>query len=157
MPEADLNIEPLGAHKDLIEVTAEWHWREFGEGTDFDFWIAARTREARSRGVPCAWVALVETVPVGTVSLIESNMDTRPDLTPWLAALYVLPQYRRMGIGKALVRQCESEAHDAGFSRLYLYARWARQWTYYERLGWVALAREQYEGRSVLIMERDLE
>jgi predicted N-acetyltransferase YhbS len=157
MPKTEASIEPLGDHKHLIEVTAEWHWREFSKTTDLDFWIAARAREARNRGVPRAWVAFVNQEPVGTVSLIESNMDTRPDLTPWLAALYVLPQYRRQGIGRALVRRCEYEASEAGFSRLYLYARRARQWTYYRRLGWIDLSKEQYEGESILIMRRELE
>lgn len=52
----------------------------------------AREAEARLSGIPCARVAFSGRVPVGTVSLVEHNMDTRLDLRPWLAALFVLPK-----------------------------------------------------------------
>jgi predicted N-acetyltransferase YhbS len=81
-------------------------------------------------------------------------MDTHPELTPWLAALIVLPEYRRRRIGEALVRRCEAEAGAAGFERIYLFASNAR--TYYPRLGWVPMAEDFYEGEPVVIMSRSV-
>jgi predicted N-acetyltransferase YhbS len=147
-------IRPLGERRDLIDVTCEWHVPEFDPGGNFNFWRAARTREATFGGVPCAWIAFIDDQPVGSVSLIECNMDTHPELTPWLAALFVLPEYRRRRIGEALVRRCEAEAKAAGCERMYLFASEAR--LYYPRLGWAPLAEEFYEGEPVVIMSRDL-
>jgi predicted N-acetyltransferase YhbS len=153
MPE-NVKIQSLGERPDLIDLTCEWHLREFDPKGDFNFWRAARAREAQPGGVPCAWVAFVDEVPVGSVSLIESNMDTHPELTPWLAALFVLPEYRGRRVGEALVRRCESEGKATGFTRMYLYATDAS--TYYLRFGWTPLAEDIYEGEPVVIMSKDL-
>ena len=76
-------IYPLGDHRDLIELTVDWHLPEFGAGGERDRWLGARREEASQRsGVPCAWVAFLDGEPVGSVSLIACNMETRQDLTP---------------------------------------------------------------------------
>jgi predicted N-acetyltransferase YhbS len=150
----DLTIDPRGEHRDLIPVTVDWHMREFDLSGDRDVWLRARTEEARLRGVPCAWVAFEGDTPVGCVSLVARNMETRPELTPWLAALFVLPEYRGRGVGDALVRRCQAEAEMSGFERLYLYTRGAQD--FYRRLGWFPIEEDSYEGEPVTIMTRKL-
>lgn len=82
-------------------------------------------------------------------------MDTHPELTPWLAALFVLPHYRDQGIGQALVRRYEREATTAGFGTLYLYTSPAR--AYYTRLEWLLLLEDEpYEDALVSVMHKDL-
>jgi predicted N-acetyltransferase YhbS len=81
-------------------------------------------------------------------------MDTRLELRPWLAALFVLPEFRRQGIGATLVRRSEAEAGTLGEDRLFLYTSGAE--FYYGRLGWSILFRELYEGAPVTVMERQL-
>jgi len=149
-----LKIDPLAHHRDLIPVTVDWHIKAFDTSGDRDTWLSARTQEARSGGVPCAWVAFLDDTPVGSVSLIASNMDTRPELTPWLAALFVLPQYRRRGVGTALVRRCQAEAAHSGFEKLFLYTQGAGG--YYRRLGWIPIGEDMYEGERVTVMMREL-
>jgi GNAT superfamily N-acetyltransferase len=149
-----LHIEPLGLHPDLVETTVSWHLDEFDPGGDAAPWINARKAEVQLGGIPCAWVAFLGQDAVGTVSLIELNMDTRPDLTPWLAALFVLPDHRRRGIGTALTRRCEQEARTLGLSRLYLYTTLAEN--FYARLGWSTIWRETYEDELVTVMQRQL-
>jgi GNAT superfamily N-acetyltransferase len=80
-------------------------------------------------------------------------MDTRPDLSPWLAALFVIPSHRGRGIGTALIRRCEREAWSVGANRLYLHTTTAQD--LYERLGWATLGEEAYEGGSVILMVRE--
>lgn len=149
-----LLIEPLGLHTDLIDTTVRWHINEFDSGGDVAFWTRAREAEAQLTGIPCAWVAFLGEAPVGTVSLVEHNMDTRLDLRPWLAALFVLPEHRHRGIGTLLVRRCEGEAKSLGESRLFLYTQAAEN--YYVHLSWSVISREPYEGEQVAVMKRDL-
>jgi GNAT superfamily N-acetyltransferase len=125
----DLKIDPLGEHLDLITRTVDWQLPEFDPRGDRSRWVRARTEEARLRGVPCAWVAFDGGVPIGCVSLIAKNMETRPELIPWLAALFVLPEHRGRGVGSALVRRCEAEAAASGSETLYLYTAGARDST----------------------------
>lgn len=120
-----LRIEPLGLHPNLVPITVGWHMAESDPSGDVASWTRAREAEARLSGIPCAWVAFSGQVPVGTVSLIEHNMDIRLDLRPWLAALFVLPAFRHQGVGASLVRRCESETRTLGERRLYLYTSMA--------------------------------
>jgi len=62
---AEVSIEPLGDHPDLVALTCEWQLPEFDANGDMDFWLRARTEEARHGGVPCAWVAFAEGEPRG--------------------------------------------------------------------------------------------
>ena len=39
----------------------------------------------------------------GVVTIEDEDMRLRPEFTPWLTNLYVLPAHRGLGIGKALV------------------------------------------------------
>ena len=119
-----------------------------------DVWLRARIEESRQGGLPCAWVAFADQEPVGSVSLVECNMDTRKDLTPWLSALFVVPAHRGGGIGAALVKRCEREAALAGANRLYLYTERAVE--YYRRLGWEVMFAEVYEEKPVTIMGKEL-
>ena len=149
-----VRIEPLGLHPLLVPITVDWHIAEFDPQGEIAFWTRAREAEAQLGGIPCAWVAFLGEAPVGTVSLIEHNMDTRPDLRPWLAALFVLPEHRKRGIGTLLVRRCEEEAKSLGERRLVLYTEAAEN--YYLHLGWSISSREPYEGEQVVVMKRDL-
>lgn len=151
-PPRELHIEPLGRHQRLIPVLTAWHVPGLGPEGPWNRWLEAHTREARMSGVPCAWVAFVDATPVGSVSLIEHNMDIHQELSPWLAALFVLPSHRGQGIGTALVRRCEDEAWATGASRLYLYTSTAKR--FYARLGWSTFAEDVYEGEPVTIMAR---
>lgn len=146
-----LTIDPLGEHRDLIALTVDWHVAEFDPGGDRAMWMRAREEEARSEGVPCAWIAFMDAEPVGSVSLIASNMETRRELTPWLAALFVLPTWRGRGIGSALMERCVVEARTSRFSTLYLHTSTAE--SYYRRRGWISIGREPYEGVEVTLME----
>lgn len=63
--------------------------------------------------IPLTLVASLNRCPVGTATLLAHDVETEewPDLTPWLAAVYVMPEYRRRGVGAALIlpRRDENE------------------------------------------------
>jgi predicted amidohydrolase/N-acetylglutamate synthase-like GNAT family acetyltransferase len=148
-----ITIDPLAEHPHHVRVIAEWHQRS-DERHSLDFWIRCHTAEARREGIPRAWVAFMDGEPAGSVSLVEHNMDTRPELSPWLAALWVRPEYRGRGVGTALVRRCEEETRRLGVRRLHLYTEEASG--FYAPLGWSVASQEEYEGESVVVMTREL-
>ena len=150
-----LLIEPLDGHTDLVDLTVDWHMTEFDPDGDRDFWLRARRAEARSSGIPCAWIALLDDVPVGCVSLIASNMDAHRELSPWLAALFVLPDHRHQGIGRALVERCEHETWSLGVDQLYLFTERPPARAWYVQLGWRDPFTDVYEDRPVTVMVRE--
>ena len=97
------------------------------------------------------FLALDADVPVGTVSIIADDLETRPALTPWLASLYVLPKKRGRGLGKMMVRHAVSAARAFGVATLYLYT--PGQEKFYARLGWKLLEATEFRGRGITIMQ----
>ena len=95
-------------------------------------------------------------VPVGTASLAHQDLEARPDLTPWLAGVFVQPAFSGRGYATALVRRVEAFAVAASVPVLWLYT-WTAE-PLYARLGWqrAGLETDQKRGREVVLMRRFL-
>jgi predicted N-acetyltransferase YhbS len=94
--------------------------------------------------------------PVGTASLVQRDLDSRPDLGPCLAGVFVLPAHRGQGHAAALVRHVEGFAAGLGIARLWLYTDSAAP--LYAGLGWqpAGTERTRRSGKQVQVMVRDL-
>lgn len=155
-PSGALRFETVATRPDLVETVARWHFAEWGAGSPsatLAEWTAGIRRGVTSGGFPATYLALDPTegdALVATASLVEADMDTRPDLTPWVAGVFVRPDRRGAGVGSALMRYVVAEAARLGLPRLYLYTHSAR--AFYERLGWRATEQTHYEGQDVTIM-----
>jgi GNAT superfamily N-acetyltransferase len=152
-----VQIEYLADHPEFIPVLAGWHHQEWAYLRPGDT-LEARTERLRAecgRGeIPTVFVALEDGNLLGSAMLIEHDMDTRMELAPWLAGVFVAPDYRHRGIGSALVRRVVQCAKSLGIKRLYLYTPSAER--LYSQLGWSFLERTSYQGTEVAIMFYDL-
>lgn len=101
-----------------------------------------------------ALVAEIGDVPVGFCLLVKEEIGQVHDLSPWLAALFVAPAYRRRGIATALVQAIEDQARNHGFPCLYLYTVTVQD--FYAHCGWQAVERARSGGYDLLLMRRDL-
>ncbi|TPE44854.1 GNAT family N-acetyltransferase [Pontibacter mangrovi] len=120
-----------------FEAVADWIYRQWWQkpGNTNEVVKAPLREHLLQQDLPAALVALDGERPVGSVLVIESDgVDALPDLRPWLAALYVLPEYRGQGVGKLLVQALEQHARKAGFPDLYLVA--TDRVSFYRELGW---------------------
>ena len=106
----------------------------------------------QSHGV--ALVAKADGEPVGTCLLVESEIEPDHDVSPWLAGLFVVPEYRGKGVGAASVRAIEDQARQRELSRVYLYTTHAVG--FYKRLGWKVMDRTNWQGFDTALMVRDL-
>ena len=97
--------------------------------------------------IPFALVAHDGERFLGTASVISSDLAERPQLTPWVAAVWVEEQARGHGIGAALVDRAAQGCFALDIARAYLCAR-PRMFAFYERLGWTL--RERRVGRHGL-------
>ncbi len=148
-----VRIENIADHLDLVETVARWQWGEWGHLDPTDS-LAARITSLRappSRDrIHATYVALDGDEPLGSASLVEQDMSTHPELSPWLASVYVTPAARGRGVASALVRHAVGQAAAMGVARLYLFTPDARG--LYEKLGWQVIATEHFEGHTVTIM-----
>jgi GNAT superfamily N-acetyltransferase len=76
---------------------------------------------------------------VGSTLAIASDMDERPEYTPWVAAVWVEPEYRGQNVGRSLVSYAAEKVLQT-FQRVYLCAR-AERHDFYARQGWVPIER----------------
>ena len=66
-------------------------------------------------------VAVQNNKVIGTAALDDYDMDTHPELSPWIASLYVEKNHRKKGAGAALVRRIIEEARSSNIKKLYLF------------------------------------
>ena len=139
----------------FAEAVADRIWRAFWKDKGHPLsLIAGLVRESLEAGpVPTTWVAHEGDAFIGTASLIACDEDTRPQYTPWVAAVWVEPEHRRRGIGAALVDRAAALAFDAGAGRVYLLSGPHRR-AFYEGLGWAVLEALPPEG-TMLVLTRD--
>jgi GNAT superfamily N-acetyltransferase len=141
---------------DLVEVTVSWRWNEWLRDRE-PFEVAlGRAKQATAMGlkIPQSFVLLVDAEPVGTASITAQDLEERPDLTPWLAGVFVVPKARGRGYAAMLVCAVEEEARRQSISTLWLYTNTAER--IYARLGWRPVETILHNGKPSVLMGRDL-
>ena len=125
-----VTIEYLADHREFIPIVARWHHAEWGHlrpGETVEDRTARVERECGHCQIPTTFIAAAGPQPLGSASLIEHDMGTRPELSPWLSGVFVAPEHRRRGIGAALVERVVQEARALAILRLLsLHARFWR-------------------------------
>lgn len=152
-----MDIAYLADHKDVIPTLARWFYAEWAylhpgrTHEDVERLIAERTNKTQ---IPVALVAVEGNEVLGTVCLKAHDMETRLELTPWLAGLYVARPWRGRGIGAALVKAIEKKANELTVEKLYLYTPASQG--FYSRLGWQVKEKTEYHGYPVTVMEKEI-
>ncbi|MFC7477124.1 GNAT family N-acetyltransferase [Dankookia sp. GCM10030260] len=151
-----IRILAVSQHPALAPLVAGWLVEAFGRPGGRTVEQTTALILAPPKGPEESFVLFDGETPAGTASLAHDDLDSRPDLTPWLAGVYVPPAFRGRGHAGALVRHVEGAARAAGVGTLWLYT-----WTaapLYARLGWVEAGREIEPKRNlqVVLMRRDL-
>jgi GNAT superfamily N-acetyltransferase len=178
-----IRIASLANHLDLVPIVAQWLYQEwdylYPGGS-----LQTRTQQVYERaqpdGIPTVFIALAEERPVGTSCLLEYDsavdraieaahradaargqadlnwLERRIIPTPWLASVYVTPEYRRRGIASRLVRHAMQAARRLEVETLYLYTDTSGAEALYRTLGWKVLERLVYTDMHTTLMFTDL-
>ena len=153
-----LRTDYLADHLELAPWLAAWHYQEWA--TLLPEWsLAQALADLQSHAgrcqIPTTFVALEDDQPLGSASLLVSDLEGWEHLSPWLASVFVLPDFRGRGLGGQLVGRVVAEAKVLGVSALYLFTE--DRAAYYQRLGWEFFQSTQHHGREVVIMQRTIE
>ena len=143
---ADLRIEQLPSRADLLPVVAAWiyeEWWQQVEGASVSTLTNLLRPHLTPDQIPMTLVALLSGQPVGTASLLAHDVGTDqwPQLSPWMAAVYVVPAHRRRGIGACLVNEIVARAKMIGNEVLYLVT--TEREGFYAQLGWRVFDRDE--------------
>jgi len=148
-----MQVGYLADHQKFIPTLAQWHHGEWAYLRPGDS-VEARIERLRGccghREIPTVVIAFSDGALFGSAMLVAHDMDTRMELSPWLAGVFVSPERRGRGVGAALVRRVIDDATALGVHRLYLYTPSTEQ--FYSRLGWSLLERTSYRGAEVVVM-----
>ena len=148
-----VQIELLADRQEFIPTLAEWHFREWAylrPGDSVENRISILRERSGRTELPITFVASSGTDLLGSAMLIASDMGTHPELSPWLAGVFVAPAHRRAGVGRALVDHVVGKATELGFRVLYLYTPTAQD--FFLRLGWHIIEHTRYRDTNVVIM-----
>src|ERR1700736_1692780 len=148
-----MNIDYLANHQEFIPTVARWHHKEWAylrPGDSLEARITRLRDDCGRKAIPTVVVAFTDSTLLGSAMLVAHDMDTRMDLSPWLAGVFVSPERRGHGIGVALVQRIIDDAGALGVQKLYLYTPSAEQ--FYSRLGWAVVERAIYRGAEVVVM-----
>ena len=119
-----MQIGYLADRQQFIPTLVRWHHQEWAYLRPGDS-VEARTARLRDAcghtEIPTVVIAFSDFTLFGSAMLVAHDMDTRMDLSPWLAGVFVSLEHRQRGIGAALVQRVVDDARALGVQRLYLY------------------------------------
>ena len=96
-----MKIVYLASYPQHVPTVAQWIMDEWGRespGATLEGLEEKFRAHLNRKAIPLTLLAMEENHPLGTASLVFYDMKDRQDLSPWLAAVYVLPEYRGKGI-----------------------------------------------------------
>lgn len=141
--------------KDAAEaaLAGQWVYQEWARLEAPAVWEENQADIARSLDpavtVPKFFACRIDGEIAGIASVVRHDLPTCPELGPWLANVLVLPQWRRRGIGRALVRRV-MDYTCALAPAIYLYT--FDQVDLYRHLGWETVREDRYTGRAITVM-----
>lgn len=154
---SEVVIRELADFPQWIPTISTWfhgEWRELLGARSVTEIEAGLAKWIARDSIPTALVAVAGEEVVGTVALKAREFEQFGD-TPWLAGLFVVPQYRKAGVGMLLLRAAEKKAVSMGIHKLYLYTPCAQR--FYQTLGWQARQELTVHGAAVTVMEKMLQ
>jgi GNAT superfamily N-acetyltransferase len=150
-----LAVTTIAASPHLAEPVARWLWEEWGrkKGRPFERILARVSSRTARNGLEQCVVLLDDATPAATASLVAEDADSRPDLSPWLASVFVAPAARGRGYGRVVVTAVESAAREAAIPTLWLFTDSAAG--LYASLGWRDAGLLEENGKTYALMRRD--
>ncbi len=157
-----MQISFLADYPLFAEPLARYHiaeWSRLLPWWHYDDALAELEDHASRKSIPTTLIALNKNRLLGSASLVEEDLPEAElpggaSLSPWLASIFVVPEARGGGIGRALVERAVVQAAGLGIETLYLFT--AGQEAFYRRLGWSVRERVLYHGREGAIMYKPL-
>ena len=135
-------ISDLRRQPQFFDIVADRIWQAWWQPNGFprEHIVTGLTANMADTPIPFALVAHEGERFLGTSSVIASDLEERPQFTPWVAAVWVDENARGHGVGAALVNRATEDCFAIGEQRVYLCAR-ARMAGFYEGLGWTMIER----------------
>ncbi|MFT5082049.1 MAG: GNAT superfamily N-acetyltransferase [Lentisphaeria bacterium] len=161
-----VTITNLKEQPPWIDTVALWHHQEWLNGrkllnecqtsrqhidAKLDERKASLKRHMDNAPLPITFIAHLDDLPLGSVSLVYYQFVASAEQSEWLTNLYVVPTHRCKGIASTLLDHAQRYAHDIGLERLLLYT--TDQANFYKKRGWITVNEGLVQGHRVEILD----
>jgi GNAT superfamily N-acetyltransferase len=153
-----LRIEPWQGQLGVAETLAAWHVREWSD--IFPDWTEQIAREEfhtqlQDTNLPATWLAFDGDTLLGSASALLQDASEFLDISgPWLASVFVQPEYRGNAVAQKLIEHAMCEVRKLGYTHWTLFTE--NHHGYYQKLGWEILCARPLHGKIVTILEQKL-
>jgi len=137
----NIQIDFLANHRQFVNTVARFWCLEWGSDKSEQGIEKIKERilhKLNTDKIPLILIAFTGEKCIGTVAIVEDDLEKRPDLTPWIASVYIEQNHRGHGIAKLLVEGAMRKAKALGVKVIYLHTETAHG--LYEKMGWKHLA-----------------
>ena len=133
-------------------IMATWQYAEWGKSyrDSFNELLSGIKRSIGSSTIPVVFVATTGREIIGTASIIENDLPSREDINPWLASIFVVPEWRMRGVASALVRTALAHARSLHVDKLYLFTHDLE--SLYAKFGFEKVDSDEFMREQVSIM-----
>lgn len=117
-----------------LNIVVKWLYDWWGkiEGYSYEELICYILSSLQKDKLPKTYGIFDGETIIGLYQFTYSDLDSRPDIYPWLANVYVSEKYRKKGIGSLLIQNAKENIKKSGFKQLYLYTSYNK---FYEKYG----------------------
>ena len=120
----------------IFDKICEWNYNWWGirDNLSYEEVRCELEHSLNNKRLPQTFVMLIDSKPVGMYQLsMCDDLNSRPDIYPWLIDVYVDKDYRGRGICRKLMETVYENAKKANLDELYLYTKHIGL---YEKFGW---------------------
>jgi GNAT superfamily N-acetyltransferase len=140
-----MNLEfcQLAERPEHLETVGRWIYHEWWEkpGSTVEVVLEKLRQHNQLDRIPFTVLALLEGQLVGSCCVIERDCSQRPDLTPWIAAVYVKEEFRNRAIASKMLQWTFDRMLKIGEDHAYLTCSLEGE-KLYGRNGWKLVERD---------------
>lgn len=121
--------------EECFDILCNWQYNWWGIIDNYSYEHVVRYMENSmcSDKIPQTYVAFIDNIPVGMYQIQIHDLDTRPDIYPWLANLYVDEKYRGCGVCKEMIEHAKTVLKSLNIKEIFIYTKHTGL---YEKYGW---------------------
>lgn len=153
---ADFVISDMPVNSKFAQIGARWandDWKETDPNDDIQWYLNVYSESALdTSSLPISLVAVADNDELVGITCVVKD-DALPDAIepgPWVAAVFVNPEYRGRSVGKQMVTEAVRRARELGHSDVYLYTRNVADW--YETFGWERVRETYVHHKAITVM-----
>lgn len=134
-----LEILNIRNYPERLEEAIQYIWGQWGSESNQKFYRDCIIQSCETESdLPRFYLAIEDNKIIGSYALLRSDLNSRQDLCPWFACLYVNSDSRGRKIGEWLQNHAINETKEKGYSKLFLCTDLTE---YYERNKWRYIGR----------------